>query len=99
MEVSDRWALLRHPVSRIISAYYFGWHQKGEGLPLEDWWEHVRQNPSFDAHTQPMVEILDGNFTHADVLEEMGPEAAGMVMEEMGTGDVAEVIPECRRGL
>lgn len=66
-----RWTAIRHPVSRIVSAYHFGWYKKGRGLPFDQWWFHVKQNPSFDMHTQPIVENLAGKQTRVNVLEEI----------------------------
>lgn len=52
-------AVIRNPVKRILSAYQYGWNKPGMVNPsFEGWWEHVRQDLSWDVHTQPQVEIL-----------------------------------------
>lgn len=58
----DRVTIVRHPVRRLISAYHFGWtHPHKINIPtFEEWWDVVKQNPAWDVHTQPTVELLDG---------------------------------------
>lgn len=65
----DRIAIIRHPLARTISAYNFGWRAKG--LSFEEWWDFVRQNPSFDRHTTPIVECLAGEYSDVRRLEEI----------------------------
>ena len=72
MKYPDRITVVRHPVARLISAYNFGWRKKNQLAPeFNDWWFHVKQNPSWDVHTQPMVEILGTDFSEAFQLEEI----------------------------
>lgn len=48
---------VRHPVDRIVSAYHYGWAKKR--IPFDEWWNHVKQNPSWDIHTQPAADIIN----------------------------------------
>src|SRR5210317_1459261 len=42
--VSDcRIAFVRHPLSRILSAWKYGWHE----VAFVEWWSVVRENPRF----------------------------------------------------
>ena len=75
-KTGPRWAVLRHPVNRMASAYLNLWQNKGidNGPTWEQWWAHVRDNadgPRFDLHTMPMVDFLTDGLTHANVLEEI----------------------------
>lgn len=62
-----RFAVLRHPVSRIMSA----WRNKWAEVPLHEWWPQIKKNPRFDVHTYPQSEWLGGDATELVCLEDI----------------------------
>ena len=62
-DVRRQFAVVRHPVERLQSAYYFGWHKHRGGnagrVPFEQWWAFVMVNQRFDMHVEPQIEILN----------------------------------------
>ena len=73
LKYPDRVAFLRHPVERLKSAYMSGWVKKGKPVPpFEEWWEHVRVNPSWDIHTMPQSVLLQSHATEVYQIEEIG---------------------------
>jgi hypothetical protein len=53
-----RLAVVRHPVERVVSAYYFAWHNQGaRRLWFNDWWQIVKDNPRIDMHTEPQADL------------------------------------------
>ena len=67
IQASTRLSVIRHPVARTVSAWHEGWHQ----FRFEEWWSYVRDNPSFDMHTRPAVELIDGKATDIQCLEDI----------------------------
>jgi hypothetical protein len=65
--------IIRHPVERLISAYHFGWLKKHKASPdFETWWDYVKSKPTtWDLHTMPTVEILEGTNPEIFRLEEI----------------------------
>ena len=54
-----RLVIVRHPVDRLVSAYYFAWHNKGaRRLWFNEWWQIVKENPRIDMHTEPMADLF-----------------------------------------
>lgn len=67
LSCSHRWAVIRDPVDRIVSAHRYGW----AGIPFGDWWREVKKNPSFDVHTQPFTESLRGYANRIVCIEDI----------------------------
>lgn len=52
---TTRMAIIRHPLDRVFSAWNHIWPSHEFGV----WWEHVKKNPYWDAHTAPYTSILN----------------------------------------
>jgi len=62
-----RIGVVRHPINRMASAWRYGWSM----IPFEEWWAHVRTDPSWDFHTKPYADILKTDATEILRLEDI----------------------------
>lgn len=67
MGYKTRFAVIRNPVLRVISA----WRDKWPEIQFDQWWRFVKMNPFFDAHTAPYYPTLAGAYTHLYRLEDI----------------------------
>lgn len=94
LHMSTRFAVIRHPETRIVSA----WRNKFHQYPFEEYLDTVLQNPHFDVHTFPYSDLLQDYPTEIHCLEDVNlwlPEMPDWFPKSLPTSNSSQQLP-CR---